>query len=47
MTIRIEWQIGFWIGAFLLLVCCSGCLGMLLPFAQRALGYLLNPSSIG
>ncbi|HUZ91726.1 MAG TPA: AI-2E family transporter, partial [Methylocella sp.] len=42
---RIEWQIGFWIGAFLLLV---GLLwlfsGVLLPFAVGvALGYLLNP----
>ena len=42
---RIEWQIGFWIGAFLLLVLLL-CLfsGVLLPFAAAfALGYLLHP----
>ena len=45
MTIRIEWQIGFWIGAFLLLVLLLWLFsGMLLPFAAGgALGYLLNP----
>ena len=42
---RIEWQIGFWIGAFLLLVLFLWLFsGMLLPFAAAfALGYLLNP----
>jgi predicted PurR-regulated permease PerM len=45
MTIRIEWQIGFWIGAFLLLVLLLWLFsGVLLPFAAGgALGYLLNP----
>jgi predicted PurR-regulated permease PerM len=45
MTIRIEWQIGFWIGAFLLLVLLLWLFsGVLLPFAAAgALGYLLNP----
>jgi predicted PurR-regulated permease PerM len=45
MTIRIEWQIGFWIGAFLLLVLVLWLFsGVLLPFAAAgALGYLLNP----
>jgi len=42
---RIEWQIGFWIGAFLLLVLLLWLFsGVLLPFvAGIALGYLLNP----
>ncbi|MGH6810992.1 MAG: AI-2E family transporter [Methylocella sp.] len=42
---RIEWQIGFWIGAFLLLVFLLWLFsGVLLPFAAAfALGYLLNP----
>ncbi len=42
---RIEWQIGFWIGAFLLLVLLLWLFsGVLLPFAAGvALGYLLNP----
>ena len=42
---RIEWQIGFWIGAFLLLVLMLWLFsGVLLPFAAAfALGYLLNP----
>jgi predicted PurR-regulated permease PerM len=42
---RIEWQIGFWIGAFLLLVLLLWLFsGVLLPFAAAfALGYLLNP----
>ncbi len=42
---RIEWQIGFWIGAFLLLVLVLWLFsGVLLPFAAAfALGYLLNP----
>jgi predicted PurR-regulated permease PerM len=45
MTIRIEWRIGFWIGAFLLLVLLLWLFsGVLLPFAAGgALGYLLNP----
>lgn len=45
MTIRIEWQIGFWIGAFLLLVLLLWLFSsVLLPFAAAgALGYLLNP----
>jgi len=45
MTIRIEWQIGFWIGAFLLFVLLLWLFsGVLLPFAAGgALGYLLNP----
>ena len=44
MTIRIEWQIGFWIGAFLLLVLLLWLFsGVLLPFAAAgALGYGLN-----
>ena len=48
MTIRIEWQIGFWIGAFLLLVLLLWLFsGVLLPFAAGGtLGYLLNPLSI-
>jgi predicted PurR-regulated permease PerM len=42
---RIEWQIGFWIGTFLLLVLLLWLFsGVLLPFvAAFALGYLLNP----
>jgi predicted PurR-regulated permease PerM len=42
---RIEWQIGFWIGAFLLLVLLLWLFsGVLLPFAAAfALGYLLHP----
>jgi predicted PurR-regulated permease PerM len=42
---RIEWQIGFWIGAILLLVLMLWLFsGVLLPFAAAfALGYLLNP----
>jgi len=42
---RIEWQIGFWIGAFLLLVLLLWLFsGVLLPFAAAvAIGYLLNP----
>ncbi|MGI8569689.1 MAG: AI-2E family transporter [Methylocella sp.] len=42
---RIEWQIGFWIGAFLLLVLSLWLFsGVLLPFAAAfALGYLLDP----
>jgi len=42
---RIEWQIGFWLGAFLLLVLLLWLFsGVLLPFAAAfALGYLLNP----
>jgi len=42
---RIEWQIGFWIGAFFLLVLLLWLFsGVLLPFAAAfALGYLLNP----
>jgi predicted PurR-regulated permease PerM len=42
---RIEWQLGFWIGAFLLLVLLLWLFsGVLLPFAAAfALGYLLNP----
>ncbi|MGH6936550.1 MAG: AI-2E family transporter [Methylocella sp.] len=42
---RIEWQIGFWIGAFLLLVLLLWIFsGVLLPFAAAvALGYLLDP----
>ncbi len=42
---RIEWQIGFWIGAFLLLVLMLWLFsGVLLPFAAAfALGYLLHP----
>jgi predicted PurR-regulated permease PerM len=44
-AMRIEWQIGFWIGAFLLLVLLLWLFsGVLLPFAAAfALGYLLNP----
>src|SRR6202047_3623093 len=42
---RIEWQIGFWIGAFLLLVLLLWLFsGVLLPFAAAfALGYLFDP----
>jgi predicted PurR-regulated permease PerM len=42
---RIEWQIGFWIGAFLFLVLLLWLFsGVLLPFAAAfALGYLLHP----
>ena len=42
---RIEWQISFWIGAFLLLVLLLWLFsGVLLPFAAAvAIGYLLNP----
>ena len=42
---RIEWQIGFWTGAFLLLVLLLWLFsGVLLPFAAAvALGYLLDP----
>jgi predicted PurR-regulated permease PerM len=42
---RIEWQIGFWIGTFLLLVLLLWLFsGVLLPFAAAfALGYLVNP----
>jgi predicted PurR-regulated permease PerM len=45
MAMRIEWQIGFWIGAFLLFVLLLWLFsGVLLPFAAAlALGYLLNP----
>ena len=41
----LEWQIGFWIGAFLLLILFLWVFsGVLLPFAAAvALGYLLNP----
>src|ERR1700720_290683 len=44
-VMRIEWQIGFWIGAFLLLVLLLWLFsGVLLPFAAGGvLGYLLNP----
>jgi predicted PurR-regulated permease PerM len=44
-VMRIEWQIGFWIGTFLLLVLSLWLFsGVLLPFAAAfALGYLLNP----
>ncbi len=44
-VMRIEWQIGFWIGAFLLLVLSLWLFsGVLLPFAAAfALGYLLDP----
>ncbi|MFZ0494493.1 MAG: AI-2E family transporter [Methylocella sp.] len=42
---RIEWQIGFWISAFLLLVLMLWLFsGVLLPFAAAvALGYLFDP----
>ncbi len=42
---RLEWQIGFWIGALLLLILLLWlCSGVLLPFAAAmALAYLLNP----
>ncbi|WPP05457.1 AI-2E family transporter [Methylocella tundrae] len=42
---RLEWQIGFWIGALLLLVLLLWLFsGVLLPFAAAmALSYLLNP----
>ena len=42
---RIEWQIGFWVAAFLLLVFLLWLFSsVLLPFtAGVALGYLLNP----
>lgn len=42
---RVEWQIAFWIGAFVLLVLLLWLFsGVLLPFAAAlALGYLLNP----
>jgi predicted PurR-regulated permease PerM len=45
VVMRIELQIGFWIGAFLLLVLLLWLFsGVLLPFAAAfALGYLLNP----
>jgi predicted PurR-regulated permease PerM len=45
IVMRIEWQIGFWIGAFLLLILLLWLFsGVLLPFAAGvALGYLLNP----
>ena len=44
-VMRIEWQIGFWIGAFLLLVLLLWLFsGVLLPFAAAvALGYLFDP----
>jgi predicted PurR-regulated permease PerM len=44
-AMRIEWQIGFWVAAFLLLVFLLWLFsGVLLPFtAGVALGYLLNP----
>jgi predicted PurR-regulated permease PerM len=44
-AMRIEWQIGFWIGAFLLLVLLLWIFSdVLLPFAAAvALGYLLDP----
>jgi predicted PurR-regulated permease PerM len=44
-VMRIEWQIGFWIGAFLFLVLLLWLFsGVLLPFAAAfALGYLLHP----
>jgi predicted PurR-regulated permease PerM len=44
-VMRIEWQIGFWIGTFLLLVLLLWLFsGVLLPFATAfALGYLLDP----
>jgi len=42
---RVEWQIGFWIGAFALLILLLWLFsGVLLPFAVAlALGYLLDP----
>lgn len=42
---RLEWQIGFWIGALLLLILLLWLFsGVLLPFAAAmALAYLLNP----
>jgi predicted PurR-regulated permease PerM len=42
---RVEWQIGFWIGAFALLVLCLWLFsGVLLPFAlAMVIGYLLDP----
>ncbi|MGA2638713.1 AI-2E family transporter [Methylocella sp.] len=42
---RLEWQIGFWIGALLLLILLLWLFsGVLLPFAAAmALSYLLNP----
>ena len=42
---RLQWQIGFWAGAFFLLVLLLWLFsGVLLPFtAAMALGYLLNP----
>jgi predicted PurR-regulated permease PerM len=45
VVMRIEWQIGFWVAAFLLLVFLLWLFsGVLLPFtAGVALGYLLNP----
>jgi predicted PurR-regulated permease PerM len=45
ITMRIEWQIGFWLGAFLLLIVLLWLFsGVLLPFAAAfALGYLLDP----
>ncbi|MGB7043734.1 MAG: AI-2E family transporter [Methylocella sp.] len=44
-VMRIEWQIGFWISAFLLLVLMLWLFsGVLLPFAAAvALGYLFDP----
>ncbi|WOJ88745.1 AI-2E family transporter [Methylocapsa polymorpha] len=42
---RLEWQIGFWVGVLLLLILLLWVFsGVLLPFAAAvALGYLLNP----
>jgi predicted PurR-regulated permease PerM len=42
---RLQWQIGFWVGAFFLLALLLWLFsGVLLPFtAAMALGYLLNP----
>jgi len=44
-VMRIEWQIGFWVGAFLLFVLSLWLFsGVLLPFAAAvALGYLFDP----
>ncbi len=45
MAMRIEWQIGFWVGALFLFILLLWLFsGVLLPFAAAvALGYLLNP----
>jgi predicted PurR-regulated permease PerM len=44
-AMRVEWQIGFWIGAFVLLILCLWLFsGVLLPFAlAMVIGYLLDP----